>query len=649
MTPKTKNSIGLEMVRLPAGRFYMGSAGIGENADEAPAHIVDITKPFSIASTEITNKQYELFDPSHKALRGKKGLSKGDDEAVIFVSYDEASAFCRWLSEKEGKAYRLPTEAEWEYACRAGTLSAYSMAAKLPKELGKVQEFNRDPKPVSLQVAEFAPNDWGLYDMHGNVEEWCYDWYGPYEKGEQRDPVGRISGSFRVTRGGSHNTLVQYLRSANRSAMIPADKNWMVGFRVVEGPLPATTPLPAVGKPANMQNVRQAAYHWSAPAKQAFFSEPVYYVKPPSCGNNTPFYSHNHCPAITWCPNGDLLAIWFSTNDESGREMTILASRLRAGSTSWDEPSEFFNVPDRNMTGSSLFCDKEGTLYHMNGVEVAGGWKNLAMVLRTSTDNGASWSEPRLIDPEHQVRNQVIAGMFQTKEGWLIQPSDAGPGHSDGSAIHISKDKGKTWYNPYTGNAKPEFKEGYHGGLIAGIHTGVVQLKNGDLFAFGRNNDIPGKDGELHMPISISKDMGKSWTYSASEFPRIYGGQRLVLRRLNEGPLLLISFTHHPREKEKPGMLFKSSSGKEYTGYGMFAAISYDEGKTWPVKKLLTDGKERFLDGGGWTGIFKMDKTHAEPMGYLAATQTPDNNIHLISSKVYYCFNLQWILQQPDL
>ena len=200
--------------------------------------------------------------------------------------------------------------------------------------------------------------------------------------------------------------------------------------------------------------------------------EPVRYVYKPECAEEVPFFHHNHCPAVTWLPNGDLLAIWFSTNQESGREMTILASRLRAGQSKWDMPSEFFKVPDRNMTGSSLFHDGKGTVYHMNGVEADGDWKNLAMVLRTSKDNGVTWSAPSMADPAHQVRNQVIAGMFQTKEGWLVQAGDADPSSNGGTAIHISKDQGKTWYNPYTDAAVPEFEPGKTGGLIAGIHAG---------------------------------------------------------------------------------------------------------------------------------------------------------------------------------
>jgi sulfatase modifying factor 1 len=649
---QTTNSLGMKLATVPAGRFYMGSERDGEDVDENPVHRVTITYPFKMAVTEVTNAQYEAFDPAHKALRGKFGFSKEDDEAVIFVNYQEAVAFCEWLSKKEGKNYRLPTEAEWEYACRAGTLGDYHTEASLSSAFRKNQKTDVDPTIVSLKVGATPANKFGLYDMHGNVEEWCVDWYGPYQAGEQTDPVGAASGLYRVTRGGSHGTPSNYLRSANRMAMIPEDKHWQLGFRIVEAPFPTSKPTSPAGSPRVMKNVSQSKFQWkSLPKSKPIFLEPLRYVNKPVPADSVPFYKHNHCPAVTWLPNGDLLAAWFSTNQESGREMTIIASRLRAGQDQWDTPSEFFKVPDRNMTGTSLLHDGKGTIYFMNGVETDGYWRDLAMVLRKSTDNGATWSTPVLADPEHQPRNQVIGGMIRTKEGWLIQPSDSNPSSTGGTALHISKDNGKTWQNPYLGPETKVFTEDEKGGLIAGIHAGVVQLNDGSLLALGRGNDIIPKGSELkRMPMSISTDLGKSWSYSATEFPPIAGGQRLVLYKLNEGPLLLVSFTHYPEEQEesKKGMVFTDKAGNSFKGYGMYAAVSFDDGKTWPVKKLLTDGKERYLNGGAHTGPFETSKTRAEPRGYLAVTQSPDNIIHLLSSSLHYRFNLDWLNIKPN-
>ena len=439
----------IPMIEIPAGNFYMGTLGEDENYDEAPMHKVHISKSFKMGMTEVTNAQYELFCPEHKTLRGKNGFSSEDDEAVVYVTYQDAVAFCDWLTQKEGKTYRLPTEAEWEYACKAGRYWNFYMDDKLPVAWQKNQVITATPKPLSLKVAQTPPNDWGLYDMCGNVEEWCLDWYGPYIDKEQTDPVGYSDGIARVTRGGSHNTPVKYLRSANRMAMLPEDKHAMTGFRVVQAEYPQTAPL---SQPKDEYVVSQIKWDWASQyITEPVFTAPLVYVHEPDAHSGTPFFKHNHQPALTWCDNGDLLAVWFSTNEEKGREMVVLSSRLRAGSSEWEKPRMFYQIADRNLTGTALLNDHQGTLYHINGVEAAGHWQNLMMTLRTSTDNGQTWSKPRIIAPEHTRRHQVIAGTSITKEGWFVQACDAGPGGRDGAAVHISKDKGKTWTDPWDG------------------------------------------------------------------------------------------------------------------------------------------------------------------------------------------------------
>lgn len=616
----------VETVEIPAGTFYMGSVGEGEDLDEAPVHRVTISHAFRMGKTEVTNAQFEQFRPEHRALRGKNGVSTEDDDAVVNVTYQDAVDFCNWLSRKEGKTYRLPTEAEWEYACRAGTYTDYYTGDYLPEPMCRNQVIARNYKPVSLKVGQTTPNAFGLYDMHGNVEEWCLDWYAPYTADNQTDPKGPDTGMYRVTRGGSHHTPVQYLRSANRMAMLPEDKHSLTGFRVVQSEL-------------------------SFPVKdrKGFFREPIPFVIEPMLPG-VPFYRHNHQPSITWCDNGDMLAVWFSANQENGREMVVLQSRLKAGASAWEPATLFFKVPDRNMTGSSVFNDGQGTLYHFNGVEAAGDWQNLMVVMRTSRDNGYTWTAPRIIAPEHTKRHQVISGTIRTSKGWMVQACDAGPEGNDGAAVLVSKDGGKTWADPWNGAPKPEFAEGTTGSTIAGIHAGVVELKDGRWMALGRGNAIVAADGTRHMPMSISSDGGKTWTYAASPFPPIDGGQRLVLLRLCEGPLLLVSFTDHPQrtpEKDR-GMIFQRADGTTFRGYGLYAAVSYDEGKTWPVRKLLTDGKCRFLNGGAWTGNFMMDATHAEPRGYMAGVQAPDSTIHIVSSRLHYQFDLTWLEQKPE-
>ena len=633
-----KNSIGIEMIQIGPGSFMMGQADKSDH-DEKPVHKVTITKSFYISATEVTNAQYEQFDPEHKNLRGKRGLSRDDEEAVIFVSWNEATDFCKWLSKKEAKTYRLPTEAEWEYACRAGTTTPFNTGNELPQSHHKHQSFEWDPKPVSLKVGQNAPNKWGLYDMHGNVEEWCLDWYGPYPPQAQTDPVGYTAGLIKTTRGGSHNTPPEFLRSANRLGTLPEDKHWLIGFRVVQAPMPATSPLTDQPVKPWQRAVLQKTFDWSKTSRgeKPFFDDPLPFVLPPAVKADEPFYGHNHCPSITWCDNGDLLAVWFSTNSEKGREMTILASRLRAGSDLWDPSSEFFKMPDRNMTGSSLFNDGKGKLYHFNGLEAGAGWGNLALVMRTSTDNGITWSMPCLINPGHQRRNQVIDGTSMTDDGGLIQLCDAVYSGSGGTAIHISRDGGVTWTDPGEGTPAPKFVKGGQGGTIAGIHAGVVLLRDGRLLAFGRSDNI-----DKHMPMSVSEDLGQTWTYSASPFPPISSGQRLVLMRLRNGALLFASFTGpHDSDSSLP---FLGSDGTEFKGHGLFAALSYDDGKSWPVRKLITPRPGEYQTW-GHTRTFRADPEHAEPRGYLSATQTPDETIHLISSGLHYRFNTAWLKQ----
>ncbi|MCX8036060.1 MAG: SUMF1/EgtB/PvdO family nonheme iron enzyme, partial [Candidatus Sumerlaeia bacterium] len=459
------NTLGMTLVRIEPGRFTMGQDS-GGDWDERPAHAVRITQPFYIGATEVTNAQYEVFEPSHRALRGKLGFSNGDDEAVVFVSWEDAMRFCAWLSKKEGRSYRLPTEAEWEYACRASTATPYHTGDALPKEFHKNvrvswypdSDRRADDKPVPLTVAKTPPNAWGLFDMHGNVEEWCLDWYGPYEAGEQSDPVGRADGDFRVTRGGSHSTELGFLRSANRSGTLPDDKSWMIGFRVVLAEMPKTAPLPVPPPPFHQQKVSQQIPANLAegpdPAKP-YFKGPRPYVKIPAGSNGPLFSRHNHDPAIAECPNGDLLAVWYTCTPEPGPPLRFAASRLPSAAAEREPASPFWDAPDRNDHAPALWHDGRGTLYFFCGLSAAATWGNLAVILRTSTDSGATWSRARLILPEHGLRHQPVESVFQTREGAIILPCDAVSGGAGGTAIHISRDGGKTWRDPGEGRPMP--------------------------------------------------------------------------------------------------------------------------------------------------------------------------------------------------
>jgi formylglycine-generating enzyme len=536
------NSVGMNMVRIKSGSFFMGSDE-GEY-DEKPVHKVNISSPFYMSATPVTNAQYEQFDPHHRLLRGKRGLSREDDEAAVYISWYDAVAFTQWLSLKEGIPYRLPTEAEWEYACRAGTETPYSTGDILPDTYHLNQNNERYPEEVSLAVGKTPPNQWGLYNMHGLVEEWCVDWYGPYVATEQNDPVGYVDGDARVTRGGSHNTVPEYLRSANRMGMIPEDKHFLTGFRVVQAEMPESGPLvrEESGKWAEDVDQSDSDWHTQIVMSEPYFAEPVYFQKIPPESNGPLYSQHNHCPDITPLPNGDLFATWYTTKSEPGRYLAVAVSRLRKGADQWDEPSLFHKIPDRNLHTTAVWWDRSGSrVYHFQGVAVGYHWGDLALFMRTSDDNGVTWSKPHWINNKHGIRNMPVAGVIKTADGSIIVPCDAVVGGSGGTALHISRDNGITWHDPGAGAPKPVFEEGKTGGWIAGIHAGVVELKDGSLMALGRGDNIHG-----NMPMSISRDMGKTWAYSASPFPPVSGGQRLVLMRLNEGPLLLATLNRVP-------------------------------------------------------------------------------------------------------
>jgi hypothetical protein len=184
---------------------------------------------------------------------------------------------------------------------------------------------------------------------------------------------------------------------------------------------------------------------------------------------------------------------------------------------------------------------------------------------------------------------------------------------------------------------------------FVGIHNAIEQLADGRFIAFGRV-DTPEqqKPFNFRTPVGYSSDYGKTWKLEASEFPAIGSVQRAVLIRLHEGPLLFCSFTddqrYYPKHK---GMKFKAADGSEFTGYGLFAALSFDEGKSWPTRRLITPGgPSRNLPSVDHRE-FTLSDTEAESAGYLAVCQSHDDMVQLVSSKNHYAFNLAWLKSLP--
>ncbi len=231
--------VGMELVWIPPGEFTMGSpASEAERSDdEGPQHRVTISRGFWMGKCEVTQEQYAQI------MGENPSDFKGTNLPVEQVSWDDAQEFCRKLQgrlprEMAGKTVGLPTEAEWEYACRAGTTTPFhygdsldaSMAnfdGNYPYERGREGEYRKQ----TTSVGSFQPNNWGLYDMHGNVWEWCQDWKDDYPSGAITDPTGPDTGSRRVLRGGSWRNRARSCRSANRNIYGPGRRLNYIGFR----------------------------------------------------------------------------------------------------------------------------------------------------------------------------------------------------------------------------------------------------------------------------------------------------------------------------------------------------------------------------------------------------------------------------------
>jgi formylglycine-generating enzyme required for sulfatase activity len=266
------DSLGQTFVWIPAGTFVMGTPEDeeGREKDEVQ-HQVTLTKGYYFQDKEVTVGQWRQFAEAtgfktdaetkggaivliekdvDKLGRGKvweqtegyywdnPGFPQKDNHPVTCVSWRDVQAYTEWLSKKEGKTYRLPTEAEWEYACRAGTKTRYFWGDEVDCDkaiFGNswVNECKREDPIHTLPVGSYAPNAWGIYDMHGNVWEWCHDWKVDYPPGPAVDPKGPESGENRVVRGGSWWSFSRWCRCGLRTFNSPDRRLNTLGFRLV--------------------------------------------------------------------------------------------------------------------------------------------------------------------------------------------------------------------------------------------------------------------------------------------------------------------------------------------------------------------------------------------------------------------------------
>jgi formylglycine-generating enzyme required for sulfatase activity len=595
------------LVTIPAGSFVMGadrgalSEAVTKNFgvmstrpehgdyDEVPAHPVRISKAFRMGLSEVSPAEYKLFDPSYEPRQATPAYAAG-------VSYEQAVAYCAWLTKKTGKPWRLPTEAEWEYAARAGGAKVFGGSDDMTKA--------------------DVPNAFGLENMGVGRPEWVEDWYAPYQAGAQVDPVGAVAGYTRVVRGGGLDfrhtatkttpdlnvpaTAPYFARAANRGSMPPsyASGEGNIGFRVVQaGPL-KTKPGPE--KRFFFETaVKQSRVLTSGPDP----AKPWYHVHEifPDLGGKDMegmgwklglepgLGSNYHNTAIQTLPNGDMLAAYYNTPDrEDDPDQTLLTMRRRAGTEEWDNPEPWPQFADTALAAPVIWSDPA----HAGKVWMFWGFPRLIgagpFCYAISNDNGAHWSQvifPYFPEKIGRYVSQPINSVVRAADGTIYLPTDSTGRDADGngsvSVVWATKDEGKTWYDT--------------GGRTAGRHTTLVIAKNGSLLGFGgKNSAIEGK-----MPLATSTDGGKTWTKSKTPFDELMSGERPSVIRLASGRLFFVADYNPTHQKH----IHKD---------GAYVALSDDDGTNWTMKKL---------------------PANVLTVGYTTATQSPDGVIHVITSK----------------
>ena len=611
------NSIGMEFVSIPAGTFSMGSSN--GDWDELPTHEVTLSQPLELSNTKVTLEQYREFRPDHN--------HSAPSGAVIGVSWHDAVDFCDWLSEKEGETYRLPTEAEWEYACRLNG--------------GGPGDENAQPGAL------------GLADMCDDVPEWCYDWYGEYRGEPQTDPVGPDGGMARVVRGNkldndSRNTdpgihEFHYQRAANRAGMAPGFApnehqtgfgQHMIGFRVVRGPLPETPPLRREVPFSNLgvkQTTKELAGSAGPDLDSPYFRKRYLLPSPPETilgfhedavaehirkmrvlGLHPSFRGHNHSPSLEVMPNGDLLMVIFTSWNEYEPGMSLMSTRLRFGADQWDMPSCLLDMPDACDNTPLLWTEGDTVRLFFSNTRAIGGFPFNWIA---SNDSGATWSDvqfPHFTTAVGPHSRQPINTVVRDRDGNVYLPSD---GEGASSVLWRSPDHLQTWQDP--------------AGRTGGRHTTVTLLKDGmTLIGMGgKSSDIDG-----YMPKSISTDGGATWEVSATQFPAYGSNQRPCVLRLQSGRLFFCGDFQR----------IDGASPDTIHERGSFVALSDDDGASWRVKKLVGTQPHENPDRHGG----------ADTIGYSVARQAPDGIIHLITTMnepcLHFAMNETWILSEED-
>ena len=519
------NSLGMTFKRMAPGEFIMGEdGGNGTDTDQYPAHPVEITKGFYLQTEKVTQAWY--------AQSGLTGTAAD-------VSWLNADAFAKWLGKREGRTYRLPTEAEWNYALAKGLLT-------------------------------------GL-----DTREWMNDWHFPYFNDHRIDPMGPSTGFLKVVRADAKNRCSLPVNATGAAYGFAP-----VGFRLVwvKDPLtrsawvdPLPFPFAAVrqGTELALQGPDPKRPHFTVRAALAMPPDENKSHDGPKAGVDPSCYDHNHSPGFTVMPNGDVVAVWFSgpNGDEYGAPVRYVWSRLRFGSEQWDMPTLLYKTKGYNDQSPLLWTDTRDktTVWLIGGSRDPLNGKAVFKVGKT-TDNGATWDFkiPESMAIKGKLNAQPVNSMFRG-------PSPTGPdlyfamdgGGADGF-LWKSSDNGLNWVD--TG-----------GRTTSGRHPTVVPLKDGRLLCIGgKNQDMDGR-----QPKCYSNDQGASW--SAKEptpFSPLASNQRADLIRLTDGKLFYVG------DAQKKGQ----------NGDGVTVALSADEGASWITRQLPVTRPHRSDNKAGTAG-----------------------------------------------
>src|SRR6185437_14792913 len=513
------------------------------------------------------------------------------------VSWQQAMAYCRWLTQKTGKPWRLPTEAEWEYVARSGGTKIFGASG--------------------THVPLDQPNAFGVENQEVGRPEWTLDNYGPYQSGDATDPLGASSSMTKAIRGGGLDwrhtatktspdlnvpaTAPYFSRPANRASLPPsyASENGNVGFRVVQAPMPSDNP--ANFTPPQHYFFETAVHQLTINGTPALSKPPGGITAHPD--SSKPFYrTHElfpnlggksmpnvgwrlgiargiginyHNSAIQVLPNGDILAAFYNTPDrEDDPDQTIMVLRRRAGTEDWDMPEPFPIFADAGLAAPVLWNDPKfqsepgGRTWFFWGFARLVGAPPFAWA--TSNDNGVTWSAAHFpVFPApigryvSQPINSIVRGPAEgpngNQAGAIYMPTDSTGREPDGngsiSVVWKSTDDGKTWSDT--------------GGRTAGRHTTIVFAHNGDLLGFGgKNSNIDGR-----MPLATSHDDGRTWTKSKLPFDPLASGERPSVIRLLDGKLFFVA-DYNPHNQ------------KHTHKDGAYVALSSDDGQTWTIKRL---------------------------------------------------------------